>query len=336
MTALIKSTGHKGYSASSVTTFEACEQKYNYEYVQLYRKKEKSLGLKTGITMHDAQEMYMRGHGLEAVIDSIEQDVKSKGWDQEDPLFLPKIRAYTKGYYNRWEKEDAYLFAERGFKVLGVEEEFSYLVDDVSLQQEIKYVGKIDAILDDGDYIYLMEHKNVSSKDAQAPTSVFWQSLQMNNQLTIYADYLRRHALGDDRIGVKILYDVVITSPATKPKIVDRKTKRRETIKEFEDRLTDMYRYESDRLVRKECAVVEQNVDRRMDEINAIAWKMKEHDQPIRNTTACNNYGGCEFFQCCIGTERVDESSKFEKVDRPHVELTATFADWKKRQKETE
>ena len=236
----------KSYSASSISTFESCEKKYDFEYVQLFRKAVKSLGLKTGIIMHEGQEMYWRQHNLEAVIDSVEQEVKSNGWD-DDPLFLPKIRAYLKGYYHRWGEADRIRMEEYGLKVLAVEEEFAHLVHYPGLDEPVKHVGKVDLILDDGDYIIIGEHKNVSSKDAQNPTSVFWQSLEMNNLLTLYCDWARKKFARDDRMGVKFLYDVVITSPATNPKLVKKK---RETTEEFEERLTALYRDAPDRFVR--------------------------------------------------------------------------------------
>lgn len=312
----------EAHSASSITTFETCEMKYWYEYVLRYRKKEKSLGLKTGITMHDVEEMYLNRSGLQDTIDSIEKMVKSKGWD-EDVLFLPKIRAYTMGYYHRWEAEDAVMFANKKFKVRSIEEEFTY--DHYRYGEVDKYVGKMDAVLDDGDYLYLWEHKNVSSKDPQDPSSLFWRSLPMNNQLTLYTSNLISKIANDKddkHYGVNIVYDVIITSPKSLPKIVDRKTKRRETIKEFEVRLTQQYIDEPERFIRKTVPVLFKDNARRMEEIGTLVERMKILKEPIRNTTACKNYGGCEFFDCCIGADRVDESSKFEKADRAHVELS--------------
>ena len=71
--------------------------------------------------MHDGEEMYLHGHNETAVINSLEEEAKSKGWD-EDELFLPKLRAYIKGYYEKWECIDA---AQLGFngdmELLGTE-----------------------------------------------------------------------------------------------------------------------------------------------------------------------------------------------------------------------
>ena len=80
------------FSASAISTIEQCEMKAYYEYELGYETKTISNGLKTGIIMHEAQEMYLNGHNCSAVIESIEEEVRAKSW-HEDELFLPKIRA---------------------------------------------------------------------------------------------------------------------------------------------------------------------------------------------------------------------------------------------------
>jgi len=298
------------FSASAISTIEQCEMKAHYEYSEGWELKATSNGLKTGLMMHDAQEMYLQGHNCSAVINSIEEEVKAQSW-HEDLLFLPKLRAYIKGYYEAWEVSDADAFTNKRFEVLSIEEDFKLK------RESTTFVGRMDAVLLDKerDCIVLMEHKNVSSKDCQDPASIFWQSLIMNNQLTIYSAYLKEKY----NKPVYIWYDVVLTSPATKPKIVNRKTKERETIEEFEDRITQVYMdKEENKYIRKMIPVLDGPRDRRMEEILSIADKANAAaylGNPKRNTQSCRNYGGCAFFQSCIGIENIYESPRFQKKE---------------------
>ena len=298
------------FSASAISSIESCEMKAHYEYEEGWELKKISNGLKTGLMMHDAQEMYLLGHNCNAVINSIEEEVRSKGWD-EDELFLPKLRTYIKGYYEAWETEDADAFTGKKFEVLSIEEDFEFKAGGVT------FVGRTDAVLLDKerDCILLMEHKNVSSKDCQDPASIFWQSLIMNNQLTIYSSYLQEKY----NKPVYIWYDVVLTSPATKPKIINRKTKERESLEEFEDRITKAYMdKEENKYIRKMIPVLDGPRTHRLNEILSIADRASQVSyigNAKRNTQSCRNYGGCAFFNACIGTEFIHESPRFQKKE---------------------
>ena len=305
-------------SASAVTRTEQCEQKAYYEYEDGYQSVSLGGGLKTGLSMHDGQEMYLNGSNEAAVISSVEAEAEVSGWD-EDELFLPKIRSYIRGYYEHWEVADADQIADGYFELLGTEMDFDFDVEG------IKFTGRMDAVLYDGysDCIILMEHKNVSSKESQDYSSVFWKSLSMNNQATIYSTYLSLKY----KKPVKLWYDVVITSPLSKPKYKPVKTinkvkqpKERETIEEFEERLTSTYKNKKEKkYLRRMIPVMEEDRSKRMQEIVAIAKKAQAfgyHANPLRNTTSCRDYGGCQFLGVCIGEERIYESSKFQV--KPH------------------
>jgi len=303
------------FSASAISTIEQCEMKAYYEYEEGWELKTISNGLKTGLMMHDAQEMYLHGHNCSAVLDSIEQEVKSRSW-HEDPLFLPKLRSYIKGYYQAWESKDADAFTRGKYEILSIEEDFMFRVDAGSMTA-VDFVGRTDAVLLDkeNDYIVLMEHKNVSSKDCQDPSSIFWQSLSMNNQLTIYATYLEQKY----NKPVYVWYDVVLTSPQTKPKIIDRKTKERESSEEFEKRITEIYMDEKEnRYIRKLIPILDGSRIQRMDEIMSIAYTSNSVayiGNAKRNTQSCRNYGGCAFLSACIGSEQIHENPKFQKKE---------------------
>mgnify|MGYP003630222072 FL=1 len=306
------------FSASAISTIEQCEMKAHYEYERGYETKTISNGLKTGIMMHEAQEMYLNGHNCSAVINSVEEEVKAKGWDEDD-LLLPKLRAYIKGYYNAWEVKDTDSICDGKLELLSTEESFMFEAKEIRNSVN-SFVGQMDAVFMDHekDCIVLMEHKNVSGKDCQDPASIFWQSLIMNNQLTIYTTYLEQKY----NKPVYVWYDVVLTSPMMKPKIIDRKTKERESIEQFEERITEVYMeeglchsYHGNRYIRKMIPTMSGIREQRMREIAVLAergTRFYHVEQPTRNTQSCRNYGGCPFFQACVGNERLEESSSFQ------------------------
>ena len=296
------------FSASAITSAETCEVKAYNEYEEGWQLKKISNGLKTGLMMHDAQEMYIKGDNESAVINSIEEEVKSLGWD-EDELFLPKLRAYIKGYYERWEVEDADTFSQKKYELISTEEDFEFT------SSHITFVGRMDAVLLDkeNDHIILMEHKNVSPMSrCKDMTSFFWRSLVFNNQLNIYATYLQAKY----KKPVYVWYDVMETSPGTKPKLVK---KQRETLEEFEERLTAIYKdREQNKYIRKLIPILENLRRERMIEILDLAKAAQRYGyigEPTKNRQSCDKYGGCPFFESCLNLEVLHESPRFEKKE---------------------
>jgi len=301
----------KHLSASSINCFQQCEAKWWYQYKQGYRVKKKGKGLLTGLAMHEAQELFLKGDSLDAAIDSVEQEALSNGWD-EDPLFLPKVRSYIKGYYKQWQTNQPEWFVNS--ELIETEGWFNYVPDISFCMSKLPYVGKIDGVYMDkeNDRIVVMEHKNVSSKDATDLSSTFWRSLCMDTQLAIYTDYYTKRF----RKPVWVYYDVVITSPNTKPKSVwdgekGKKKHRKETLEEFEERLTIDYTENSqDKYIRQLIPMLDHNWEKRMLEVIQIGNRV-EGSPPIRNTNSCKNYGGCEYFEVCVGGERVEDNPRF-------------------------
>ena len=320
-------------SATSLTTAQQCEQLYYWQYVKNLRETSTSQGLSTGTIMHVGQESYMRGHNLRAAINAMEEDAAEYGYDK-DPLFNVRNRAYIKGYYNRWEDSDAELFQAEKYDVLGIEEEFAfdYVVNGIGA----RFIGKMDAVMRDNatGEIILWEHKNVSNKDASDPSSLYYRLLPMNNQIAIYVSYLQQKF----NAPVSVMYDVVVTSPRTKPGQVKRGIKRRkdetpdefaerkaanmETIPQFAERIEQLYLDDSARFMRQKIPVMNNQIESRMNELIEVATRIDSMDMPIRNTHRCSSYGGCAFVNSCLGIEDPAASSRFEVKERTHIELS--------------
>ena len=312
-------------SASSLSCYQQCEAKFSYQYLQGYRLLKKSKGLITGLAMHTAQELFLKGDSLETALDSVEQDALSNGWD-EDPIFLPKIRAYIKGYYAAWSSNGPEWFTQA--ELLETEGWFSY----TPRKSCIPFVGRIDGVYMDtmNDRVVVMEHKNVSSKDATDFSSSFWRILSMDTQLSIYADYFTKKY----SMPVWVYYDVTITSPNSRIKSIwdgekGKKARRPETLEEFEERLTiDYVENWQTKYVRKLIPILDHNRERRMNELiqlsNRIGLSINGnlylYKEPVRNTSSCSNYSGCEYFDVCLGNEKIEESQKFYNMHEKEKE----------------
>ena len=320
-------------SATSLTTAQQCEQLYYWQYVRKLREVAKSQGLSTGPIMHVGQESYMRGHTLEKALEAMEGEAAEEGYD-EDPLFNVRNRAYIKGYYAQWEDADIQLFAEKRYTILGIEEEFAfdYVVDGIGT----RFVGKMDAVMRDNvtGEIVLWEHKNVSNKDASDPSSLYYRLLPMNNQIAIYVSYLEQKY----NAPVSVMYDVVVTSPRTKPGQIKKGIKRRkdetpdefavrkaanlETIPQCAERIEQLYLDDGARFMRQKIPVMNNQIESRMNELVQVAIRVDTMDMPIRNTHRCSSYGGCAFVNSCLGIEDPAASPRFEVKERTHIELS--------------
>ena len=63
MTSISRSCLSQGImSASAITSAETCEQLAYFQYEDGWQAKAMSKGLKTGLSMHDGEEMYINGH----------------------------------------------------------------------------------------------------------------------------------------------------------------------------------------------------------------------------------------------------------------------------------
>ena len=321
---ILKILNKKEYSATGIGRFQECKRKFHYEYVDRYEPVKKGEGLRAGTLLHVGQECYWNGHNLEAAKCAMHGEAFELGYT-DDPLLLPKVNAYLRGYYHRWEHLDDVQNSER-YQVLAVEHEFSY----PSGVDGVMFAGKIDGVLYDtvDNVTIMLEHKGTSNKQAQDISSSYWDHLQMNTQLYLYADYLTKKYSRP----VQALWDVTITSkskPSGKKKIAKRKSEtpeefaqrkedNMETVDDFENRLTMTYLDDPSRYVRKRIPILEHRLNNKMEELRELVREMQSDFKPIRNATACSNFGGCTYMDVCLGYTTLEDSARFQKRIKPN------------------
>ena len=143
----------------------------------------------------------------------------------------------------------------------------------------------------------------------------------------------------------EVIYDVIVKTKSTPLKGSARKRKAEtdaefaqrkydsaETPSEYGARVRKVYAEEgAERYIRKTVHMTRGEGDRKMQELEHVIKDIETAPRTfstfrVRNTTACNSYGGtCEFLGVCAGLELLDDP-KFEKKEKLHSELTVKEA----------
>ena len=313
------------HTASSLNCWLTCQQKYNYRYELGYRTSETIPAFLIGTAVHLGLECFWRGEPLEGALIATarymldEPYFKREGWIER-----LRVQAYVHGYYHRW------LNTRDLYEVIGVELEFL----------EKGRAGKLDALVrrkSDGKLV-IIEHKTASKfSKADDPSSSYWSKLSMDTQVCFYYRHIQK--MYDEE--PEILYDVIIKSKSTPLKgkarkrkdetdaeFAQRKYDSAETPSEYGARVRKAYREEgAERYIRKTVHLTQQEVDRKLEELEYVINGIETAPRTfstfrVRNTTACNSYGGtCEFLGVCTGLELLDDP-KFKKKEKLHSELT--------------
>ena len=317
------------HTASSLNCWLTCQQKYKYKYEQGYRTSETIPAFLIGTAVHLGLESFWNGEPLEGALIATAQYMLDEPYFKRDGwIERLRIQAYIHGYYRRW------LHTRDDYHVLGVEHEFLREAEGKKGR-----AGKLDVLArrkSDGKLV-IIEHKTASKfAKADDPSSAYWSKLSMDTQVCFY------HRNIEDMYGEEpeVIYDVIIKTKSTPLKGSARKRKAEtdaefaqrkydsaETPSEYSARIRKVYIEEgAERYIRKTVHVTRDEVDRKLDELQHVIHDIEESPRwgihRVRNTTACNSYGGtCEFLGVCTGLEQLDDP-KFEKKEKLHSELT--------------
>lgn len=308
---------------SEIKTFRRCERLHFYTYVLGYRPRSRAAELRFGTLVHAALEAWWKTAGsLPAALEAIASG-------NADPLERVRARVLVTGYHHRWEAEP--------ITVIGVEQEFRVPIvhpDTGATSLAYELAGKFDALCQLGRHTYIPEHKT-SSEDI-TDGSPYWVSLRLDSQVSTYM--LAGRALGLDVRGV--LYDV-LGKPGLEPKSATPIERRKytkqgklyaaqrdadESLDEFEDRLRDEIGDKPEHYYRRAEIV---RTDGELREAALDIWNAAERIHAARvahyhpkSTDACRAFGRlCSFFGVCDKTERLEEGTRFEKVENVHQEL---------------
>jgi len=217
------------------------------------------------------------------------------------------------GYLWRW--------GGTGVKVLACEEEFVMPLYHPATGEASAWqvAGKRDKrILLDGREL-VMEHKT-SSEDL-SPESEYWTRLQMDPQISVYVLSCRMAGGAVD----SVLYDVT-----RKPTI---RLRQKETPEEFGKRLlSDIQERPDYYYARREIPRLVSDLDQARSDLWAYAELIehfREHGHWPRNTSACNRFGRCPYWDLCANGYAAGEAlpDNFVVAERTHMELSIGDSD---------
>jgi len=314
-------------TTSSITDWRNCRKLYYYRHVALVRPARKGKALYIGTAMHSGIEAFLPGKPI--------PDLYEDPFWADDDAQIEKARtsAMLVAYFKRWAN------ARKDWEIVEIEWEFS-----VKLYRRM-LGGKADAIMryiPTGE-LYLWEHKT-TSEEVSTVGADYWQRLALDTQIAIY-QYAVKRLMGED---ASILYDV-IRKPLGKPILVKRdeagnvigrasvarrknetdemlaarKDAARETLSEFEARLTRvMLDNPDDYLIRRQVHRLGEQQSEAMAEVRETLHEIERYKGCYpRNDAACRNkFGTCAYLGVCSGVESLD-SDKFVVLDSPHPEL---------------
>ena len=309
-------------SHSRIQTFQQCQRRYRYGYVDGYRPVAKAQPLRFGSLMHDALETWWRAVGL-GDHNALHQALYAMAYNKHvaDPFDLALARTLIAGYHCRWIDE-----ASRS-TVLAVEEDFDLAIGAVD-GHDIHLRGRVDVLIENEQGTFVFEHKTTASID---PGSPFWRQLRLAPQATAY--YLGAEAiLGRPVDGC--VYDV-LGKPGTKPSKATANPKFRkdgqpyantrladETPEEFEVRLLEVLASDPDTYFQRQLETrLADECDAFRAQLHAVARQIDfaHHDGGFpMNPEACFGPFGrseCPFFCVCSREQSIDDPFLFYRAD---------------------
>lgn len=280
-----QNTGREHISHTRLSTFLACPRRYDLRYVERLESISRAPALSLGRAFHHAIEVrdpqaganYLREHAA-----------PSTDQASEDKLRIDEatVAAGATYYLARWQP----LTDER--------RETEYRVQLRSpwtgaYSRSFDLVGVADGVLDCGSWLELVEDKFLGALTEQGI-----RRLTLDRQISL-ACYALWRATG--KSVRRVHYRIV-----RKPSIKQRKD---ETVDEFCERIAADYADPA----RRDFYGHEEQLFRGTDDllrVEAELWEwarqMREQRRQrlfARNTSACLDFGGCEFLPICLGDE---------------------------------
>ena len=300
--------------------FKACPRRHYFAYELGIRRDRESAPLRIGSAIHGALDLRAQGSSFDEALIWLQQqyaDVPSWTEGDEWAVEFQTAARLVHGYYHR--------YADETMAIAETEQSFDLpLVNPTTRMpsRTFRLAGKIDKIARLQDTrAAIVEHKTTG--DSLDSSSDYWSRLRLDQQISLYV--IAARATGHD--VATVIYDV-IRKPGIAPKIVDRKSGRRETPEEFGDRLTtDIGERPDFYFARREIPRLEADLDEFRVELWQQARSIHECQKSgvwPRNTDSCLQPFPCEYRQICFDGLRADADTiplGFKRVNSVHPEL---------------
>jgi len=326
---------------SALNTFRNCQRKYKHRYIDCLRPRRNAEALSFGAAVHSAIERWYRLVGnddrLQTVLKEIDTQFPNRTTDDSQQSGWRLARAILTGYTQRYPDED--------FGIVEVEKTFNAEIRNPEtgrLSQTFVMAGKVDAIVQCHDGMYLLEHKTAASIDSN-----YLDKLWTDTQIALYSFFLRQ--LGYAIVGV--IYNVLLksrlqqyrgetqaeyearrTELAAKNKSGKSTAKRQmpETDAEFETRLGQWYS-RPEAFHREFIYLSDDRLAMLQDEVWEITQQYlgaKRRDKWLLNTSNCFSYQRpCEYLPYCQSGFNSNVADNLYEIKLPHEELAVNHCD---------
>jgi hypothetical protein len=211
--------------------------------------------------------------------------------------------------------------------VVAVEQQFEIPLvnpDTGGTSKTWKLAGKIDAIVEIGGKLYIVEHKTTS--DDLAPESRYWAKLGIDGQVSGY--YMGAKALGYDVVGC--IYDV-LKKPTLRPSKATAEADRKftkggelyanqrlndESIEEWSARLNAEISNHTKYFRRLDVPRTDGDMIEYLADMWSVGREIAEAQSAgrwPRNPRSCDVYSGCPYFDVCAGGDSIENPVRFER-----------------------
>ena len=326
-------------TASRMDVKSRCDMRDFISYNLGYAPAKPSREAMLGSMVHRGLEYFWTGHSWRTALNGMKDwkyENRPDFWEtDEGQLTALKAELYVEGYYTNYQESYNRDVADGKINDIQVEKEFRFSEGDID------FAGKIDVLYRDEYGIpVIIEHKTASTT-ASSWDSNYWNTLPMNIQLTIYRRATQRMYSAEDSLRVMptVIYDVIVKSAKRKSQkrpyikkgdfgtieaYEEAKAANVESDQEYISRISKDFLLSGDQYKRKEILVTRDEQQKRFEEILIMeeqrpSWR--KYEERVRNTSSCNDFGGCPFLQVCLGFEQLD-SELFVLKEKTNSELS--------------
>lgn len=324
---------------SSMSCFMTCREKYDMRYNQRLSSVTVPTALLIGRAVHEGLAVLFNAlrnspaDGTEKTDEVMAMtvagnDARTGGLSDQDVAITEcMVLGYCERYKNRLRTED-----EADFRVVLVEEPFEIKARSPFTRRavygNVYFAGKIDAVIETDEGLWIMEHKTASRFDDD-----YFMSKEFDNQTALYA-IAAREILGREVVGA--VYDVLrkpmlkksegesdeefaARAAASKTGRVKRKVS--ETVEEYSARLLENLRSENG-FARRWVRFDDDFVNTKQRFFCDIARDMRK-PKIYPNTSACmSGFGMCEFCGLCSAKAKNEpDCGTFRVRSKMHEEL---------------
>jgi hypothetical protein len=310
------------HSISAANTYRQCARLYYNRYILGYQEAGEASWLKFGTQMDKLLEIQDNSN-LEYALKHI-PDLFPDEFEQINVEVL--LRLYAKE------------FGSESLKPVDLNgkpgNQFAFYLNfqgnPVTGMLNMTISGKIDKVTVIDGEIGVMEGKTTG--DSVTPSSEYWKRLEMDPQITCYVWGLSKE-LG--RPVNWVIYQVIrrptdAANPAFKRTYTSQGAICQYTLEEYRARVFDLLKHPPTKplMARRKLFIPEERKElwvtehaQTWQEIQERKWKQVSFEEKQlppeyawpRNHLGCDKYGGCPFWECCIGKTTIEQSNKFVK-----------------------